>query len=123
MKNIILIGFALLISACTDQTLGTRTIIQDRPSILLSDPRPINQLPVEWTIITNENLTESLERLRRSDRFTLFSTTAEGYENLSVNVAEMRRYIQQQRQLIRALREYYETPSQENNRPRTSNQQ
>jgi hypothetical protein len=121
MKHIIFIGLVLLISACADAPIATRTVMQDRPQIVLSDPRPVNQRPVEWTIITNQNLNENLERFRRSDRFTLFSITAEGYENLSVNVAELRRYIQQQRELIRSLREYYESPSQENNRPRTSN--
>lgn len=123
MKNTIIIALSLFISACSDQNIITRNIVQDRPAISLSDPRPVNQLPVEWTIITNDNLNQNIERLRRSnERFTLFSIDAQGYENLSVNVAEMRRYIQQQRELIRSLREYYETSSQENNRPRTTNQ-
>jgi hypothetical protein len=40
----------------------------------------------------------------------LFGLTSDGYQQLSMTIAEMRSFIATQRQIIIKYREYYETP-------------
>ena len=62
---------------------------------------------MEWVIITASNAEEKLEMLKSKDNVTYFALTPQGYQNLSMNVAELRRYIEQQNAVIAAYQAYY----------------
>ena len=47
---------------------------------------------------------------KRGGVVTLFALTPQGYQNLSLNTSELRRYIQQQNAVIAAMKKYYEAP-------------
>lgn len=78
-------------------------------------PLNIKDLPVlkprniEWHIITPENQKEVFKELSK-DKYdqVLFGLTDDGYENLSLNLAELRTYIIQQRLIIQSYKDYYE---------------
>ena len=83
----------------------------------VSAPAPAVQQPVNWIVITKDNAAEKIAELERSQGVVaLFALTPQGYQNLSINVAELRRYIQQQNAVLAAVREYYETPVQNGDR-------
>lgn len=64
--------------------------------------------PVEWIIITEENLEQRLEELRASGQpIAIFGITGEGYENLGLNISDIRALVQQQQQIILAYERYY----------------
>lgn len=64
--------------------------------------------PVEWIIITEENLEQRLEELRTSGQpIAIFGITGEGYENLGLNISDIRALVQQQQQIILAYERYY----------------
>ena len=65
--------------------------------------------PVEWVIITEDNLEEKLEELRGTGQpIAIFGLTGEGYENLGLNFSDIRALVQQQKEIILAYENYYQ---------------
>lgn len=63
---------------------------------------------VTWIIINEENLEQRIENLRVTGQpVALFVLTAEGYENLALNLSDIRALIQQQQEIIAAYENYY----------------
>lgn len=88
----------------------------ERPKLELPDPQPVNQAPVQWVVITKENWEAKLKELEaQHGQVVLFAITPDGYQNLVMNAADLRRFIQQQTALIGALKKYYESPLQNPN--------
>ena len=60
-------------------------------------PNSVATLPVEWTVLTPDTMSEYLEDLREGNAPTnaFYGLTTKGYENLSQNMAEVQRYIRQ----------------------------
>lgn len=111
IKLLFIIPLVLVLAACntTQEPLRISTEIVDRPTLNLPSPRPVTQRPVEWVVITQSNLEEKISEIQdENGNITLFAVNATGYENLSLNASELRRYIQQQNAIIRAMKQYYE---------------
>ncbi len=61
--------------------------------------------PVDWFVITEENLEEKLAEVQSQTGNTVFiAITPKGYENLAIGIGDLRRYIKQQQSIIA----YYE---------------
>lgn len=63
---------------------------------------PIDQLdlrPVNWQIVTPNNVQEKFDGITRGEK-VFFSITAEGYEALSLNISDIRAMIEQQQKII-----------------------
>lgn len=85
----------------------------EKPVLNISPPAPVEPRDVDFIVITESNVDEVWQRLRdRNIDVVLFGLTDKGYENISVNLAELLRYINEQNQIISKYREYYETPSE-----------
>ena len=64
---------------------------------------------VNWIIVTEENVQSvwaDLEKKKYS--VVIFGLTDKGYEDLSVNVAKLKKLVQQQKAVIAAYKNYYE---------------
>ena len=74
-------------------------------------PNAVATLPVEWTVLTPETMSEYLEDLREGNAPTnaFYGLTTKGYENLSQNMAEVTRYIRQ----VLSIIEYYRRVDQD----------
>jgi len=96
---------AFSVSACTatGPKILTKTEILDRPNFVVPDNRVVEQYPLKWVVITAANADKKLKV-----NPTIIGLTPDGYQNLSVNVAELRRYIKQQNATIQAMKNYYE---------------
>jgi hypothetical protein len=116
MKKLLL-ALPLLLAACGSQpTVISRPVIHERPPFVPPTITPVQQQPVEWAVITRENSQDKFRALEaRSGSSTVFALSPQGYQNLSLNVAELRRYIEQQNSVIAAMRRYYEAPVNHNN--------
>lgn len=99
----------LLLGGCssTRPKIIDKPVIVERPELILPKVQPVGQAPMEWVIITASNAEEKLEMLKSKDNVTYFALTPQGYQNLSMNVAELRRYIEQQNAVIAAYQAYY----------------
>jgi len=113
MKKFLIIPLIAFLSAC-NSTATIKPVVQDRPDLVLPKLRPVQQRPVKWTVITRKNLESKLAQIEKEGgSVTLIATTPEGYKNMSLNAAELRRFIQEQGAQIDALKEYYEAPAEE----------
>ena len=86
----------------------------ERAPLNIADPVPLSLKPFEWTIITKENASEVFKKLEANkDSVVLFGLTDDGYQQLSMTIAEMRTFIATQRQIIIKYKEYYEPKKEE----------
>jgi len=116
MKGIKLIALSLVLpvflSGCLsltpkkDKPVVVTTV--DRQELDLPEIKPFNALDVEWTIITLDNHEEVFYKLEKNNvDGAIFGLTDTGYENLSKNIASLRKLIQQQQAVITAYEDYY----------------
>lgn len=83
--------------------IRTVTVTQiEYPEIQIQpQPAPIELSNVQWYVVTEANLQEFLEKFQDENGALVFiATTVPGYENLSINLQELRRYVLQQKQII-----------------------
>jgi len=113
MKKLLIFAAVLGLGAC-NSTTAVKPVMQDRPDLVLPKVRPVEQKPVEWTVLTKKNLQKKLAQIEKDGgNYTLIATTPEGYKNLSFNAVELRRFIEQQGAQIDAMKQYYEAPVEE----------
>jgi hypothetical protein len=123
MKNTLVLSsvlLALTLAGCasTKDTLVVKPQVVERPKLEIPSPSPVQQLQFEWVVITKDNYEKKFKEIEsKGGTVTLFALTPQGYQNLSMNVAEMRRFMQQQQAVIAALKKYYEAPAKEDAKP------
>jgi len=105
----------LLVSGCS--LLGSKrdipevkpvevvTIVEKAPVYHPPLPNQIDPVPVEWTVLNPALMQEYLDDLNEGNAPTnvWYALTTKGYENLSTNMAEVKRYL---RQAINILQYY-----------------
>ena len=80
----------------------------EKPELVLPYADPIKTRDVQWIIITPDNYEQVFSELQKSGSpIVLFGLTSKGYENLSLNLGDIRAYIQQQQAIIVAYEGYY----------------
>lgn len=102
-KLILVSSLLLLTSGCASVepqvVLKTDYVVKDIP--IQPQPKPVNLHRVKWYAVTPENMDEFLARFEEESGINVFfAVSVPDYENLSLNVAELRRYINQQKALI-----------------------
>ena len=88
------------------------TVVKKAPIYHPPLPNQINPVPVEWTVLNPELMQEYLDDLNEGKAPTnaWYALTTKGYENLSTNMAEVKRYL---RQVLSILKYYRELDDQE----------
>jgi len=100
----------LFLSACSPKAepIEITTTPAQIPALTVPQADQVIARPVEWIIITENNYEEVFNRLRNDNKdVVLFGITAEGYENLSLNINDLRTHIEQKNAIIVAYRRYY----------------
>ena len=81
----------------------------ERIPLRLGDPLPPKMAGMKWVVVTEANQQDVFADLRKNRQdAALFGLTDGGYENLSLNLARIRKYISTLRATLRHYREYYE---------------
>ena len=82
----------------------TKLVKQEIP--LQQRPKPLVMSELSWYVVTEDNIDTFFTELKKeqSGVIVFFAITPKDYENLSINVSDIRRYIIQQKEII----EYYE---------------
>jgi hypothetical protein len=77
---------------------------------------PVDELrlrEVNWIIINKDNLDAKLTELTAGGKpLAMFVLTGEGYENLGLNISDIRALVQQQQAIIIAYENYYKNADQ-----------
>jgi hypothetical protein len=96
----------LALSACGTTQIGNPVVVE-RPVPSFPEAQPATQLPTEWIVLTRENFEQRMTEIEsEGGQFVVFAVTAEGYQNLNMNQAELRRYIEQQSAIVSGYQEY-----------------
>jgi hypothetical protein len=90
------------------QEIEVSSIPVSKPQLILPSEDELNLRQVEWVILTPENFEAKIAEASESGRaIAFFALTDEGYENLGLNLSDLRAYIQQQQAIIAAYERYY----------------
>lgn len=64
-------------------------------------PKPVSLYDIEFYAVTEENLDEFLDRFEKENGdIVFFAISVPDYENISLNMGELRRFIEQQKSII-----------------------
>ena len=111
MKAYILTAALLFVAACgakAPEPIKISTSPVERPELVLPEADPVKLRDVNWVVITDENYETVFKELADSgENIVLIGLTDKGYQNLSLNLNDLRTYIQQQNAIILAYRNYY----------------
>ena len=104
-----LLLLSLIVSSCTSWPKFTQIEVQtvevERNIPIQNRPRQLNLSDITWYVVTEENFEEFKKRYEKENGMFLFYViNVRDYETLSLNMAEIKRYIEQQKQIIM----YYE---------------
>jgi hypothetical protein len=115
VKNLSIAFSVILLSGCSlfgrepVQPIQVETKFVERTRLELREPEPLKLSKITWFVITPENIVDVFEELKYNNYdLVLFGLPDDGYENLSMNMAELRKYIIQQKSIIAAYKDYYE---------------
>ena len=100
------LGFMMILSlaACSSNPIAppakviTQTEYVTPPAPIVSKPDQLALRKFEFIIITPENIDEVFAELK--DDTVLFAITKDGYENLALNISDIRAFISQQKKII-----------------------
>jgi len=98
------------ISACSQpvQEIQVSAKPIDKPELTLPYADPIQSRDVEWIVVTVDNYEKVFANLKQTNQdVVLFALTDKGYENIALNLSDIRAYIQQQQAIIAAYEGYY----------------
>jgi hypothetical protein len=117
MKNILLLGLlAVFLSSCSEsvQEIQVTTVEVSKTPLNLPNPDPLKLQDVEWIIITKDNAMEIFDKLKAAGgEYALFAVEDTGYEKIQVNYTDIRNKLAEQKQLLLAYKEYYESEESE----------
>ena len=111
--NVLVSGLVVLL--LTNCAAGVKEITnykieKKREPLAIQDPDPLNLQDIDWVIITKDNADEVFEKIKAGGgEYSLFALTDKGYEKLSLNFADIRNKLAEQRQIILSYKDYYES--------------
>ena len=100
-----LLLLSLLVSSCASWTKLTQIEVQtvevERNIPIQNRPRQLNLSDITWYVVTKENFEEFKKRYEKENGMFLFYViSVRDYETLALNMADIKRYIEQQKQII-----------------------
>ena len=106
--RIALVALCGLFLAGCNQTVKVldKPVLVEKAELILPTTPPVVQSEIVWTVITPENFLQKVKEFEGKD-VVYYALTAQGYQNLSMNIAELRKYIQNQNAVMAAYKEYY----------------
>ena len=101
-KYLMICSSLLLTSGCSILNpvpkIVTKTEYVQKNIPLQAHPKPLVLNTVTWTVVTKDNLQEFMST--QTDPVVFYAINVKDYEVLAMNLAEITRYIQQQKAII-----------------------
>ena len=112
IKIVLIASFGLfLLSGCgnnAQKMIEISTSPVQKPELTVPNADQLNLRDVRWVVITKDNFQEKTQELfRNGEPVVFFALTERGYENLSMNINDLRTHIEQKNNIIMAYRGYY----------------
>ena len=105
LKASSLLLLSLIVSSCASwpklTQIEVQTVEVERNIPIQNRPQQLNLSDITWYVVTKENFEEFKKRYEKENGMFLFYViSVKDYESLSLNMAEIKRYIEQQKQII-----------------------
>ena len=102
VSSLLLLG--LLISSCSTWDKITKVEVQtvevDRVIPTQNRPIALDMGDITWFVVTSENFEEFKKRYtKQNGEFLFYALSVRDYETLALNMADIKRYIEQQKQI------------------------
>ena len=101
-----LLLLSLIISSCSSwnplKTIEVKTVEVERNVPLQNRPRQLQLNDIHWYVVTEENFAEFKKRFLKEngDPLVAYVISVKDYETLAIDMAEIKRDIDQQKQII-----------------------
>ena len=101
-----LLLLSLIISSCSSwnplKTIEIKTVEVERNVPLQNRPRQLDLSDIHWYVVTEENFAEFKKKFLKEngDPLVAYVISVKDYETLAIDMAEIKRYIDQQKQII-----------------------
>jgi cytosine/uracil/thiamine/allantoin permease len=105
------LSLVLLLSGCSilrpEKQVIVKTEYVERKIPLQNSPRPLSLNSIYWHVVTKENFEEFIKKYsdETGEMWVFYAISVRSYETMALNMADIRRYIEQQKAII----VYYET--------------
>ena len=95
----------LLLSSCSTWDKLTRIEVQtievQRNIPIQNRPARLELNNIKWFVVTDQNFEEFKEKfIKQNGEFLFFTLSVRDYETLALNMAEIKRYVEQQKSII-----------------------
>ena len=95
-----------LLSSCgyirkPEKEIVVKTIEVQKIVPIQPQPKPVDMIDVKFYVVTEENYAEFKEKFMKTNNdYVFYAVSVHDYENLAFNMAELYRYIRQQKEII-----------------------
>ena len=105
LKVLSLLLLCLAISSCSSwpelKQIEIKTVQVERVIPTQNRPRPLNMNDIKFYVVTSENFEDFKKRYEKDNgTFLFYALSVRDYETLALNMAEIKRYIEQQKLII-----------------------
>ena len=101
-----LLLLTLLLSSCgyirkPEKEIVVKTIEVQKIVPIQPQPKPVDMIDVKFYVVTEENYEEFKEKFMKTNNdYVFYAVSVHDYENLAFNMAELYRYITQQKEIM-----------------------
>ena len=101
-----LLLLTLLLSSCgyirkPEKEIVVKTVEVQKIIPIQPQPKPIDMIDVKFYVVTEENYEEFKEKFMKTNNdYVFYAVSVHDYENLAFNMAELYRYIRQQKEIM-----------------------
>jgi len=113
MIKYVLLTSVVFLVACGSSTkiepvkpVEVRTIEVQKPAPVVPTVDQLRLREVKWVIITPENAEEKFKQIKTGEA-VFFALTTDGYENIALNLSDVRALIDQQKKIIAIYESQY----------------
>ena len=101
-----LLLLTLLLSSCgylrkPEKEIVVKTVEVQKIVPIQPQPKPVDMIDVKFYVVTEENYEEFKEKFMKTNNdYVFYAVSVHDYENLAFNMAELYRYIRQQKEIM-----------------------
>ena len=101
-----LLPLLLLSSGCSivprEKEVIVQTVEVEKRIPLQTNPKQLQFNDVYWHVVTEANYNEFIEKFKKENgnAWVFYAISVRSYESMALNMAELKRYIEQQKQII-----------------------
>ena len=115
-----LLLLTLLLSSCgyirkPEKEIVVKTVEVQKIIPIQPQPKPVDMIDVKFYVVTEENYEEFKEKFMKTNNdYVFYAVSVHDYENLAFNMAELYRYIRQQKEIMIYYEKAVEVKPEEN---------